>query len=401
LTPSGKWQARYYDPRGRRIGKTFDRKTDARAFLAAIKTDIVRGTWIEPTRAALPLDDWARQWWDGKLNLRRSTQATDEGCLRNHILPEFGDTPIGRISRADVQAWVRVMTEAGIGPDTVRRSSRILKAILGEAVEARMISESPCRRISLPRLTQREQRYLTAEEVEQLVAATDDRYQALVCSAAYLGCRWGELAGLKRQNLDLVRRQVRIVGTLEEVGGQPMRYMEETKTRTSRRALSLPGFLVELLKEHLAEAPAGEFVFLGPQGGWLRRSVFRRSWFKPALVAAGLDEDLRFHDLRHTAAGLLIAQGAHLKEIQARLGHASITTTLNVYGHLWPSLGAQLDDKIEAVHRQAKEKLGLNGACTGPGGGPEAGRTKVASDLRKLPCAPNGIRTRAATLKGW
>jgi site-specific recombinase XerD len=94
--------------------------------------------------------------------------------------------------------------------------------------------------------------------------------------------------------------------------------------------------------------------------------VFRRSWFKPALKASGLDEDLRFHDLRHTAAGLLIAQGAHPKEIQSRLGHASITTTLNVYGHLWPSLGAQLDDKIEAVHCEAKAKLGLNGACMGP-----------------------------------
>ncbi|HEY2668299.1 MAG TPA: site-specific integrase, partial [Actinomycetota bacterium] len=165
-----------------------------------------------------------------------------------------------------------------------------------------------------------------------------------------------------------MRRQLRIVGTLEEVGGQPMRYMEETKTRTSRRALSLPSFLVELLNEHLVQAPAGEFVFLGPQGAWLRRSVFRRSWFKPALDAAGLDGDLRFHDLRHTTAGLLIAQGAHPKEIQSRLGHASITTTLNVYGHLWPSLGAQLDEKIEAVHHQAKAKLDLNGASMGPGG---------------------------------
>lgn len=217
----------------------------------------------------------------------------------------------------------------------------------------------------MSRPAHREQSYLTAEEVERLVAATDDRYQALVSSAAYLGCRWGELAGLKRDNLDLLRRQVRIIGTLEEVGGQPMRYVEETKTRTSRRTLSIPGFLADLLAEHLAQAPSGEFVFLGPHGTWLRRSVFRRSWFKPALAAAGLDVDLRFHDLRHTAAGLLVAQGAHPKEIQARLGHASITTTLNTYGHLWPSLGVQLDDKIEAVHREAK----ANVASMWPAGG--------------------------------
>src|ERR1700724_1825614 len=117
----------------------------------------------------------------------------------------------------------------------------------------RMIPESPCRRISLPRPAHREQRYLTAEQVERLVAAPGEGNRALVSSAAHLRCRWGELAGLKRENLDLVRRQLRIVGTLEEVGGQPMRYVEETKSRASRRALSLPGFLVELLTDHLAQ----------------------------------------------------------------------------------------------------------------------------------------------------
>lgn len=367
-TPSGKWQARYYDPSGRLRGKTFDRKTDARAFVAAVKTDMRRGTWVDPARTNMRFEDLAREWWDGKLNLRRSTQATDEGCLRNHILPVFGRTPIGRITRADVQGWVREMVEAGVGPDTIHRSSRILKAILGEAVDARMIPESPWRRISLPRSVHREQRYLTVEEVERLAAATDERYRALIYSAAYLGCRWGELAGLKRENLDLAGRQVRIVGTLEEVGGQGMRYVEETKTRTSRRTLSIPAFLVEVLAEHLRQAPAGEFVFVGPQGGWLRRSVFRRSWFKPALKAAGLDPALRFHDLRHSAAALLIAQGVHPKEIQARLGHASITTTLNTYGHLWPSLGAQVDSKIEAAHQAARANM----ASTWP-----AGRSEV------------------------
>jgi integrase len=111
-------------------------------------------------------------------------------------------------------------------------------------------------------------------------------------------------------------------------------------------------------------------VFVRPDGTWLRRTGFRRAEWKPALAAAGLDTALRFHDLRHTAAGLLIAQGAHPKEIQSRLGHASITTTLNVYGHLWPSLGAQLDEKIDAVHRQAK----ANVASMWPAGGSEVVR---------------------------
>lgn len=355
-TPSGKWQARYYDPRGRLRAKTFERKTDARAFLAAVKTDVRRGTWIDPARSARRFGDWAQVWLTHKLNLRRSSFARDEGCVRNHILPAFGDVPIGRIGRGDVQAWVKELGDNGLAAASVRRCHRILSSILTEAVHERLIPESPCRRISLPRIPHREHLYLTAEEVEQLAVAIDPLYGALIYSAVYLGCRWGELVGLKREHLDLDRRQVRIVGTLEEVGSTPV-YVEETKTKTSRRMLSVPGFLGELLGHHLDRVPAGDFVFLGPTGSVLRRSNFRRRHWKPALDQAGLDTGLRFHDLRHTAAALLIAQGAHPKEIQARLGHASITTTLNTYGHLWPTLGVQLDEKIEAVFRQARSNV--------------------------------------------
>lgn len=152
--------------------------------------------------------------------------------------------------------------------------------------------------------------------------------------------------GLRRTNLDLDNRRVLIIGTLEEVGGT-LRYVEETKTKSSRRTLSLPSSLVGILKEHLALVPAAEFVFVGPEGGLLRRNNFRRRFWKPALAAAHLDEQLRFHDLRHTCASILIAAGGHPKEIQARLGHASIVTTMDRYGHLFPALGSQLDDRLD------------------------------------------------------
>lgn len=115
----------------------------------------------------------------------------------------------------------------------------------------------------------------------------------------------------------------------------------------------MPHFLVEILAQHLAQAQPSEYVFTGRDGGELRRSNFRRRHWKPALDRAGLDAELRFHDLRHTCAALLIQMGGHPKEVQARLGHASITTTLDVYGHLMPTLGAQLDDALEKAHRDA------------------------------------------------
>jgi integrase len=313
-------------------------------------------------------DTWAAQWLDGKLNLRQNTLGRNRIGIRTHLLPTFGGMRLGRITRADVQVWVRKLNDQGLAPATVHKAYRILASILAEAVESRVIPESPCRRISLPRIPYREALCLTADEVEDLAAAIDRPYQA----AVYLGCRWGELVGLKQENVDLVRKQVRIVGTLEEAGAGPV-YVEETKTRSSRRLLSMPPFLADILAEHLTQAPANEFVFTGPEGGLLRRSNFRRRAWKPALVRAGLDPELRFHDLRHACAALLIAQGAHPKEIQARLGHSTITTTLNTYGHLWPTLGSQLDDKIEAVFHHARERCGLNVACDLPKGSGEAG----------------------------
>ena len=365
-TPSGKWQARYRDPSGRLRGKTFIRKGDAQAFLTATKTDLHRGVWIDPSRSMTRFGDLAGEWLDNRLNLRRTSLARDESYLRNHVVPAFEDLPLRRLERGEIQAWVKELSAAGLAPRTVRMCYQILKSILDAAVASRLIAESPCKRIVLPRVPNRENLYLTAEEVERLAAVVDPHFQALVSTAVYLGCRWGELVGLKADRLDLLRRQVRIVGTLEEIHGVP-EYVEETKSSASRRMLTIPAFLVEILAAHLQRGPGGAFVFTAKEGGLLRRSNFRRRYWKPALERAGLDTALRFHDMRHTCASLLIAKGAHPKEIQARLGHASITTTLNIYGHLWPSLGAQLDEAMDRAFHEAR----ANVASMWPAGGPE------------------------------
>jgi integrase len=161
-----------------------------------------------------------------------------------------------------------------------------------------------------------------------------------------------ELVGLKRQHMNLLKREVRIVGTLEEVPGG-VRYVEETKTSASRRTIDIPAFLVDLLAAHLKEAPESEFVFCTRDGSAIRRSNFRQRVWKPGVKKSGLDPKLRFHDLRHTCASLLIEQGAHPKEIQARLGHSTITTTLDRYGHLMPGLGRQLARNLDEMRKKA------------------------------------------------
>jgi len=128
----------------------------------------------------------------------------------------------------------------------------------------------------------------------------------------------------KRENLNLLKPEVAIIGTMEEVGGE-LRYREETRASSSRRSLTVPLFLAAILARNLESAPMTPFVFTGRDGGLLRRSNFRRRHFKPALRLAGLESAVRFHDLRHTCAALLIAQSAPPKRFRlASATHPSL-----------------------------------------------------------------------------
>ena len=347
------WQVRWRDPSGKQRTKSFKRKTEAKQFANRVEVEMQRGTYVDPQLGRTLFGGWAEQWLQSKINLRASSWARDESYLRNHVQPEFENIPLARIDKRHVQEWVHALTKKGLHPGTIYHCYRILRSVLEDAVDARLIHESPCRRITLPRIPKTEQRFLSSVEVERLADSVDPYYRNLIYAAVYLGCRWGELVGLKWRHVSLDKRELRIVGTLEETGSG-VRYVEETKTSGSRRSISIPSFLVDLLEEERKRGPDREFVFVTESGGLIRRSNFRSRCWKPALKKAGLDEQLRFHDLRHTCASLLIEQGAHPKEIQARLGHSSITTTLDRYGHLMPSLGRQLSADLDEARAKAR-----------------------------------------------
>ena len=350
------WQVRWRDPNGKQRTKSFKRKADATKFANRVEVEIDQGSYVDPQLGKALFGPWAEEWLQSKINLRASSWARDESYLRNHVQPEFENVPLSRIDKLRVQGWVRSLVEKGLHAATIYHCYRIFRGVMEEAVDARLIVETPCRRITLPRIPKTEQRFLSATEVEQLADAVDAHYRALIYSAAYLGCRWGELVGLKWSHVDLDKREVRIVGTLEETGAG-IRYVQETKTSGSRRSISIPSFLVELLKEQRQKNPAAEFVFMTKGGRFISRNNFRSRFWKPALRAAGIEDGLRFHDLRHTCASLLIEQGAHPKEIQARLGHSSITTTLDRYGHLMPALGHQLSANLDVAREQARSNV--------------------------------------------
>jgi integrase len=199
-------------------------------------------------------------------------------------------------------------------------------------------------------------RLLDGAEVAYLAAALPERYGSLAIVAAYTGLRWGELAGLRVGDLDMLRRRLTVHSALIEASGQ-IPFLGPPKSKASGRTISLPGFVVETLARHLeANPPVDEMVWTTERVRLLRRGTFGRIWRK--AVADSVGSPCRFHDLRHTHAAWLIADGEHPKAIQTRLGHGSISVTMDRYGHLMDGLddqiAAHLDARAESVAPPAR-----------------------------------------------
>ncbi len=353
------WQARWRDPAGRQRAKNFDRKVDADRYLLAMETDKLRGRYTDPRMARTPLAEWMAEYQATRVNLGLQTQARDEATVRNHILPSFGPWLIGSIQPIHVAQWVAGLDARGYAPATVRKAYQLLAAALDAAVESGLIGRSPCRGVKLPKLeTTGEIRFLDASEISHLAAAIDSRYSAMVLAAAYTGLRFSELRALRADRFDALRRTIRVVASIVESKGQF--YFEEPKSEASRRTVRVPPFLVDVLAAHLAtNGDDSGLIFSAPGGGPIRRSNFRRRIWLPA-VAASVGPPCTFHDLRHSHAALLIAQGEHPKVIQERLGHASIKTTLDTYGHLFEGLDEAAADRLEATFASAD----VHAVCT-------------------------------------
>jgi integrase len=247
------------------------------------------------------------------------------------------------------------MVRTGRPVDTSKRESRAVKGIMLEAaVDAGLIPETLCRRLPLPRVERQEMRFLTVDEVAVLAEAINPRYRALVLVGAFGGLRIGEMAGLRRARVDILRARVDVAEITVEVAGQL--HTGPPKTRAGRRSISLPRSIADELGYHLGGWAGPDLVFTGPQGGPLRVPAWRRRFWGPAVVAAGL-QPLRPHDLRHTAVALWIAQGANPKQVATRAGHTSVAFTLDRYGHLFPEADDALMSGLDAAHRAATKAL--------------------------------------------
>ena len=347
-----RWRARYRDPSGRERSKSFARRVDAEQFLVSMEDAKLRGAYVDPQLGRVLFGEWAERWFRTTADLKPASRRTYRKLLDNQILPTFERATLAGIDTLAVREWIAGLVEQGLSPSRVRNAHQVLSQILAAGVEGGRIARNPAAGVRLPRIVQRDMHFLAARQVEDLAAAIDPRYELLVRFAAYTGLRAGELVALRVRHLNLLRGRCEVGESATEVDGRLV--WGPTKTY-ARRTVPLPRFLCDQLAAYLAGRPHGPdaLVFTAPQGGPLREQKFVAGIFKPAVARVGLPHRLRFHDLRHTCASLLIAQGASVKAVQAQLGHASATVTLDRYGHLFPDELQRLADRLQDAYTDA------------------------------------------------
>lgn len=361
-TDRGAWRyrVRYRNHLGQAKSETFRAVVAAEDRAEVLEVDLSRAEAFDVrpgkrTTFAAVAEDWLTS-----RKVAPRTRANLRSRLDRHVLPALGHLPVASVNAAAVEALVRALEAKGLGADSIHKCHQVVVAVLKRAERDGLVRHAP-KGVELPSAGQpAEMMFLDAGQVATLADAIDPRYRVAVLFAAFTGLRAGEQWALRPDRLDLLRGEVRVSESLYEtaaanltpadrtnvvVNGLYPVVVGPTKTRASR-TVGLPGFLCEALGEHTARYP-GEWVFTAPDGGPVRHRNFSRRTFALGRQAAGLD-GLRWHDLRHTTAALLIARRHSLLEVSRHLGHAKIEVTAGRYGHLFDdarrSMAASLDD---------------------------------------------------------
>lgn len=348
-TNGRRYRVLYRRPDRRQTQKRgFKTKRSAELFLANTEVDISQGRYLDPSLARVTVAEWMQTWFAARGDLRATTRSRVAHIIDKHIVPELGRIPIGSLTRLRVQEWASALPGS---PATIRKVVNVLSGALRFAVEDARLPSNPAQRLKLPKVVKTAKRYLSHDEVAALALEvgriSDGRnhgYHLVVLTLAYCGLRWGELSGLRIQDVDLTRRRLTIRQTV--VADRGYQRIEAPKDY-EHRSIPIPAFLCRLLTPHIAGRRPDEPVFYGIRTKtWLRNHVFRVGWFDPAATAIGLG-GLTPHELRHTAASLAVSAGAHVKAVQRILGHASASVTLDVYADLFDedldTVGTSLD----------------------------------------------------------
>jgi integrase len=346
---SGLWEGSVIfgaDEQGRPIRRTVAAKSRVEARRRLNELLRLRDQGLPPPDARLTVEGLLGAWHDEELRHRvvRSTSDNYRSVYVNHITPILGRKVVAKLSLVDVNRLLAQKMDAGLSPSSVNRIRNVLSQALDYAMRQGRVSRNVAALSRGPRQPRREGRTLTPEQARQLLGALHGhRHEALFVLMLMTGVRRGEALGLMWTDVDLKRASVKIRRALRREGGAIV--TGEPKTSRSRRAVNLPDQVVELLyrhersqaelREHLGdEWCESGFVFTTGHGTPVDpRNLYRE--FRLVCEAAGIGR-WHPHELRHSAASLMLAEGVPLQVVADVLGHASIRMTADVYGHVLP-----------------------------------------------------------------
>ena len=318
-------------------------------------SQIHKGEFIEPKK--ITFGEFKEKWLHTKTEIKSSTLTLYHGFLRNHLVPVFGETEISRIEVEDISAFKSAKLDEGLSPQTVLEIMGLLKQILQCALNWEYIRSNPAKKVENPKIQRREMGCLSPEEVRTFLSHSPRQWYAFFLTALTGGLRLGELLAMRWSNIDWNGAQYFVHENLARRRGGFEGGFGKPKTAGSVALVDLPESCLTALREHRRcqvekKLKAGEtyqdhdLIFATAKGTPLNdRNVVKRI-FEPTLKAAGLRR-VRFHDLRHTCASLLIAQRESPKFVQKQMRHASIQITFDRYGHLFPETNRQAMKKMD------------------------------------------------------
>ncbi len=361
-----RWRARYVDADGREVARGFTRKSDASDWLENVTSTIVTGNYVAPGAGNITVGEVHSQWLKNQAHVKDSTKAARASAWSVHVRDRWSSIAVADVQTSSIRAWVTDLAEESAAP-TIENALGVLRMVLALAVEDKRIARNPCDSVKAPRRRHSQRAYLTHQQVSQLAEAMT-RDGLVVKFLAYTGLRYGEMAALKVQDFDMLRRRVNVRESVTEVVGK---LTWSTPKNHERRSVPFPRFLVAELAARMEGKAREDLVFSAPAGGVLRIATFRTRVFNPAVdKLRGLDDDGEpttdwprptLHDLRHTAASLAISAGANVKAVQTMLGHKSAALTLDTYADLFPddleAVADAFDAAVEALAKTTADAL--------------------------------------------
>ncbi len=332
-------------------------ETKAAAFMNAVQT----GTFADPGKATVR--DYVEQWLEAIApSIRPSTHRRYADMVRLHVLPVLGEVRLARLSAAHLQRLYADRLATGLSPTTISNLHFMIHRALEQAVRWGLTARNVTDAVDPPRRATPDAKTWDSRQVVAFLAATKgDELEALWRLALMTGMRRGEILGLRWEDVDLGRGVLAVRRTCSRGRGGVWEF-GAPKTAKGRRSIALPPSLVESLRQHRSAhvqrrlALGGAYqdqdlVFTNGLGDPVHPNSLAHR-FRRLTAQAGLPA-IRFHDLRHTSATLMLANGEHPKIVQERLGHADIGMTLNLYSHVTMDMQRQAADRLDVLLDEA------------------------------------------------